>query len=72
MDSKGRISIPSDLRRSLGFEEGDVLSVRIDLEKGMLVIGQSGVKASTAGCGPAGPGSIPGSGPQKLKEECTK
>jgi len=77
IDSKGRISIPSDLRRSLGFEEGDSLSVRIDLDKGLLVIGRSGVEVSTAGCGPASPGSkdlgkplacrsgFPGCGPEE-------
>ncbi len=69
VDSKGRISIPSDLRRSLGFEEGDVLSVMIDLEKGLLVIGQSGVNGSTIGCGPVSPGSIPGSGPEEKEDE---
>lgn len=45
IDSKGRISIPSDLRKSLGMESGSDVLLGFDLEKGIifLVCGQGGV-----------------------------
>ena len=54
VDSKGRISIPSDIRRSLGLETGSELVLEADLAGNMIVLsvdGQSGV----GDCGYSGP-----------------
>ena len=83
LDSKGRISIPSDVRRSFGLEEGDFVTLTFNFADNKITLvfdGQSGAKASTGGCGPSDPGSIdrqsgkgcrrsdiPGSGPFKRR-----
>lgn len=66
IDSKGRISIPSDLRRSLGLELGSELLMGFDLERGIILLfcGQDGVICSTKGCGSFSPGANPGSDPK--------
>jgi AbrB family looped-hinge helix DNA binding protein len=38
VDSKGRISIPSDLRRSLGLESGSDVLLGFDLENGTVFL----------------------------------
>lgn len=62
IDSKGRISIPSDIRRSLGLETGRELVLDIDLEESVIVMridnGQSGVVDCIGDCGSPGPGSV--------------
>lgn len=63
IDSKGRISIPADVRRSFGLENGDKIYLYFDLGKNKLILflkenGQDGVEVRTDGCGPSGPGSI--------------
>ena len=66
IDSKGRISIPADVRRSLGLEFGSEVELVLDLEKGMFFVnGQVGVIGSMRDCGSFGPGSNPGPGPEK-------
>ncbi len=70
VDSKGRVSIPSDIRRSYGLAAGDIVCFRFDLRRNELLLslgglkdandGQGGAKASTEGCGPFDPGSIEG------------
>jgi AbrB family looped-hinge helix DNA binding protein len=49
IDSKGRISIPSDLRKSLGLAKGSDVLMGFDLEKGIvfLICGQGGVVLSS-------------------------
>ena len=64
IDSKGRVSIPSDIRRSLGLN-GEVL-MDFDLEEGIIFLyGQCGVVVSIGACGALDAGSIPASGPEK-------
>ncbi len=77
IDSKGRISLPSELRKNFGLKEGDEIELVFNLRKNFIILiltnGQDGVKGqdtdgyrstrdSTADCGSAGPGSIPGPG----------
>ena len=68
MDSKGRISIPSDIRRSFGLETGDIVCIFYDLKENVLFLaadGQDGVTASTKGCGPLSSSSTLDSGPAR-------
>ena len=65
LDSKGRVSIPADIRRSMGIEEGDVIKLIFDIRSNSVFIfldrptacegsqdyGQNGVIGSTEGCG---------------------
>lgn len=59
IDSKGRISIPSEIRKNFGLEEGFEIELLFDLKKNfvVLVFGQDGVTVSTVDCGSASPGS---------------
>ncbi|MBN2042931.1 MAG: AbrB/MazE/SpoVT family DNA-binding domain-containing protein [Candidatus Aenigmarchaeota archaeon] len=41
IDSKGRISIPSDIRRSFGLDEGMEVELVFDLSKNYLILGFS-------------------------------
>lgn len=72
VDSKGRISIPSEIRKNFGLEEGKEIELVFDLRKNFLLLifdnGQDGVVGSTEVCGASGSGSIPGPGPEKKKE----
>jgi AbrB family looped-hinge helix DNA binding protein len=74
IDSKGRISIPSVLRKNFGLEEGIEIELLFNLKKNFLVLildnGQDGVDGSTVGCGSAGPGSNPGPGPENISRRC--
>lgn len=74
LDSKGRISIPCELRKNFGLEEGIEIELVFDLGKNFAVLifersenGQDGVAGSTADCGSARPGSNPGLGPGKSR-----
>lgn len=65
IDSKGRISIPSDIRKSIGLEFGSNALLGFDLKRGIIFIicGQDGVAVSIRACGALGPGSNPGPDP---------
>ena len=76
IDSKGRISIPADIRRSLGLGSGNRVLLDFDLEKDVIMLfggswsskvndGRSGVNTSIRDCESLGPGVNPGSGPEK-------
>lgn len=72
IDSKGRVSIPADIRRSLGLGSGSRVILDFDLEKDVIMLfgaswsyGRSGVNTSIRGCESLGPGENPGSGPEK-------
>jgi AbrB family looped-hinge helix DNA binding protein len=79
IDSKGRISIPSEIRKNFRLEEGFEIELVFDLKKNfvMLFFGQDGVKGqdtafpcrstngSTEVCGTSNPGSSPGPGPKE-------
>ena len=66
LDSKGRISIPSFLRKNFNLQEGAELRLVFDLSKNFFIV-QNGVADSIEVCGTSGAGSIPASGPQKAK-----
>ena len=51
LDSKGRISIPSFLRKNLDIKIGECLDLVFDLRKNFLVIVQNGVADSIEVCG---------------------
>jgi AbrB family looped-hinge helix DNA binding protein len=61
LDSKGRISIPSEVRKNFGLEEGIEIELVFDLKKNFVILlfdnGQDGVVGSTVDCGSASPGS---------------
>lgn len=61
LDSKGRLSLPIDVRRSFGLDEGSEVRIMFSLDNNLvlLVIGQDGVEASIGACGAPGRGSIP-------------
>ena len=61
LDSKGRLSLPIDVRKSFGLDEGSEVSMvfSLDMNLVLLVIGQDGVEASIGACGAPGRGSIP-------------
>jgi AbrB family looped-hinge helix DNA binding protein len=40
IDSKGRISIPADIRRSLGMDSGDRILLGFDLEECIILLGK--------------------------------
>lgn len=64
IDSKGRISIPADIRRSLGLN-GEVL-MDFDLEEGIVFLyGRCSVAVSIGACGALDVGSNPASDPKK-------
>lgn len=68
IDSKGRISIPSEVRKNFGLDEGVEIELVFDLKKNFVVLvfdnGQDGVVGSTVDCGSISSGSIPGPGPK--------
>ncbi len=66
LDSKGRISIPSFLRKNLDLKVGDSLELIFSL-RDLYFIVQSSVKVSTDDCESSSPGSNPGSGPKFKK-----
>ena len=43
IDSKGRISIPADIRRSLGLDSGDRILLGFDLEEGIILLMRGGL-----------------------------
>ena len=59
VDSKGRISIPSEVRKNFGLEEGSEIELVFDLKENlvMLFFGQDSVTVSTEACGAPSPGS---------------
>ena len=68
VDEKGRVSIPSGIRKSLGLSTGSVLEIEFDLEYGIVALllpdsgsgaasGRCSVADSTSGCGPVSSGS---------------
>ena len=59
LDSKGRISLPADLRRNFGLGSNSDIVIAFNLKKNLifLLIGQDGVMASTGACGAFSPGS---------------
>lgn len=69
VDSKGRISIPSEIRKNFRLEEGKEVELVFDLKENFVMLffvnGQDGVVGSTVDCGSASPGSNPGPGPEK-------
>ncbi len=76
LDSKGRIVIPSEIKRSLGLSEGDKIDLFLNLKEGIIFLlpqydDQDSVMDSIEVCGTSGPGSNPGPGPEKGDEnEC--
>ena len=71
LDSKGRISIPSEIRKTLGLSVSDILEFGISISGKFVVLKKNdcdSVTASIKGCGPFGLGSIPSRGPRKIKE----
>lgn len=82
VDSKGRISVPSDIRRSMGLVRGSEVLLDSDLFRNMIVLtpqpgssqsgkpdnGQGGVTGCIRDCGSLGPGSTPGPGPRERIE----
>ncbi len=66
VDSKGRISIPSDLRKNLGLESGSYVLLGFDLEKSIifLVCGQGSVVVNMGDCGSPDAGSNPAPDPE--------
>ncbi|NIO23079.1 MAG: hypothetical protein GTN38_03580 [Candidatus Aenigmarchaeota archaeon] len=73
IDSKGRISIPSEIRKNFGLEEGVEIELVFDLKRNFVVLvfsnGQDGVCSSTEDCGSSEPGANPGPGPQERKKQ---
>jgi len=71
VDSKGRISIPSELRKNFKLEEGSEIELVFDLKKNFVVLtfgnGQDGVRSNTEDCGSSEPGATPGPDPEKEK-----
>ena len=61
IDSKGRVSIPSDIRKNFGLEEGSFVEIVFDLAQNAAFLnfacGRDGVRVSTEGCEPSGPSS---------------
>lgn len=61
VDSKGRISIPSEIRKNFGLYEGIEIELAFDLSKNFVILvfdnGQDGVVGSTEVCGASRPGS---------------
>ncbi len=66
VDSKGRISIPSFLRKNFNLQEGAELRLVFDLSKNFFIV-QNSVADSIEVCGTSGVGSTPASGPLKSK-----
>lgn len=63
LDSKGRIVIPSEIRRSLDIRPDDILMVLFSLKNGINIVkydGCSSVTGSITDCGFVGSGSNPG------------
>ena len=68
LDSKGRISIPSFLRKNLGVKTGDSLELVFDLKKNYFsMIVQNGVVGSTKACEAFSSSSNLDSGLRKIK-----
>ena len=67
LDSKGRISIPSFLRKNFNLQEGEEVRLVFDLRENYFIV-QNGVKVSTNDCELLSPGSNPGSGLVKRRE----
>lgn len=61
VDSKGRISIPSEVRKNFGLEEGFEIEMVFDLRKNFVILvfdnGQGGVCSNTEDCGSSEPGA---------------
>lgn len=66
LDSKGRISLPVEIRRNYGLDKDSEISIAFSLEANLIfiLIGRDGVAGSTGACGAPGPGSNPGPGPE--------
>ncbi len=70
VDSKGRISLPSVVRKSLGIGISDKLDLFLLTSQSKILIvknGCDGVIGNTLGCGPDIPRSNRGRGPKKVK-----
>ena len=70
IDQKGRISIPSAIRKSFALREGSVLELVFDLGENFILLfpnGQDGVGGSTKACEALRPGSNPGPDPQNKR-----
>ena len=70
LDSKGRVSIPSELRKNFGLKEGSLVEVVFDPSENLVFLlfdGRDSVTVSTEGCEPSGPGENPGPGPKMQK-----
>jgi AbrB family looped-hinge helix DNA binding protein len=61
IDSKGRISISSEIRKNFGLEEGSEIGLVFDPKRNFVVLvfdnGQDSVVGSTEVCGTSDPGS---------------
>ncbi len=72
IDSKGRISIPSVVRKNFGLEEAMEIEIVFSTRKNFVVLnfnnGQDGVTGSTEACGASGLGSNPGLGPSDFRK----
>ncbi|MBI4163371.1 MAG: hypothetical protein HY512_00795 [Candidatus Aenigmarchaeota archaeon] len=66
LDSKGRISIPSFLRKNFNLQEGAEVRLVFDLRKNFFIV-QSSTTDSIGACGAFDLSSTLSSGPQKLK-----
>ena len=71
IDSKGRISIPSDVRKTLGINVNDRLDLFLFTSQNKIVIRKNGcgsLVGRTSGCGPDKLGSNPGRGLRGVKK----
>jgi AbrB family looped-hinge helix DNA binding protein len=62
IDQKGRISIPSEIRKNFGLEEGTEIELVFDLRKNYLILkfsenGQDGACSNMGDCGSPEPGA---------------
>jgi bifunctional DNA-binding transcriptional regulator/antitoxin component of YhaV-PrlF toxin-antitoxin module len=74
LDSKGRLSLPVDVRRNFGLDEGSEVLMIFSLDKNLVLLvigedGQDGVKEGMEDCGSSGPGANPGPDPEKFDKE---
>ena len=79
VDSKGRVSIPAEIRKSFGLDKSPYLILTFDLRKNSIVLWPAWCNGSIEDCGnlfrkkldqkmlqkSSGPGSKPGSGPKR-------
>jgi AbrB family looped-hinge helix DNA binding protein len=74
LDSKGRILLPSEIRRNFGLDKGSEIDIAFNLEENVIFLeisgndGQDSVNVSTKACGAFRPGANPGPDPYSTEE----